>query len=333
MARFLGKGILFAASLAALMLSLEVFVTSMTPWRRYEDPHARILWDGTFDGAQVVLLGGSEFASIYVDSPSETLWTRLERYTGQRVFPGALNGARPLDVLAAAVHVSREWPGGTTVLVSLPPTRFVVSRAEEPAAGNFAEPFFWQYGIDAADEGGMRRVEGQICRWILKPFFAIRTRSALAKLVDRPGLPGWRRRRVWFQERELQKERFEFFESNLVMGAPPRPFDWVGRIKLQLEKAGMRPVFVLTPLNEALIRSFASLHSADSSVGELRGIIASVKAHLDESGATVIDLTDGFPVECFSDMVHVNTCGNDLMALRLATWLGRQPHDGRAEDR
>ena len=88
-------------------------------------PRARILWDGAFDGTRVVLLGGSEFASIYVDRRPDRLCARLEAYTGQRVFPGALNGARPPDVLAGAVHVSREWPAGTTVFISLAPTRFV----------------------------------------------------------------------------------------------------------------------------------------------------------------------------------------------------------------
>jgi hypothetical protein len=331
---FLAKGIFFAASLAALMHGLDVFLTAMTPWRRYEDPHARILWDGAFDGAPIVLLGGSEFASVYGDSPSERLWIRLETYTGQQVFPGALNGARPLDVVAAAVHISRQWPDGTTVFISLAPTRFIVSQAPEPPTGNFAEPFFWQYGIDAGDEGIVRRVEGQVCRWILKPFLAVRTRSALANFVDRPRPPGWMRRRVWLQEREMQKERFEFFERNLVMGARPRTFEWVGRIKAQLEDAGMRPVFVLTPLNEALVRSFASVYSADSVVGELRGIVASLRGHLDQIGAAVIDLTDGvIPVECFFDLVHVNTCGDDLMARRLAAWFKQHGQDRRAEHR
>jgi len=71
------------------MLGCDTLVTSMTPWRRYQDPRARILWDGAFDGSRLVLLGDSLFCSFYVDSPQETLWARLEARTGQRVFPGA----------------------------------------------------------------------------------------------------------------------------------------------------------------------------------------------------------------------------------------------------
>jgi hypothetical protein len=39
----------------------------------------------------------------------------------------------------------------------------------------------------------------------------------------------------------------------------------------------------------------------------------------------VIDLTDGVPDECFYDLVHVNTCGDDAMAARLAAWLAQHP--------
>lgn len=325
MARFLVKGIFFAASLAVLLLGSEVLLTSMTPWRRYEDPRARILWDGAFDGTRIVLLGSSEFASIYVDSFSDTLWSRLEAYTGQRVFPGALNGARSPDVLAAAMHISREWPNGTTVFIGVPPTRFVVSRAEEPPTGNFADVYFRRYGIDAANDGVLRRVEGKIYRWLLRPFFADRTRSALAHLVDRPVPPGWMRHRVWFQEQKAPKERFELFERNLVMGVRPRAFDWLAQIKHQLEEADMRPVFVLTPLNEALIRRYASMYPADSILHHLRGTVAAVRTHLDETGAAVIDITDGFPSQCFFDLVHANTCGEDLMATTLAEWFKQHP--------
>jgi hypothetical protein len=327
MGRLLAKGIFFAVSLAALLLGSEALVTSFTPWRRYEDPRARILWDGAFDGTRIVLLGGSEFASPYVDSLSEALWVRIERHTGRRVFPGALNGARSPDIVAGAVHVSREWPEGTTAFISLAPTRFLESRAEERATGNFAEIYFRRYGIDATNGGVLRRFQGQIYARLLRPFFAARTRSALASLVDQPRRPGWMRYRVWYQEAQIARGRFEFFERHLVIGARPRRFQWVDQIKQQLEAAHMRPVFVLTPLNESLIRSFARLYPPDELLRDIRGTVATVKAHLEESRATVVDLTDGEPAECFFDMVHVNTCGDDLMAIKLAEWLNEHPDD------
>jgi hypothetical protein len=330
MRRFAAKGVVFAVSLASILLGSEILVTSMTSWRRYEDPRARILWEGAFDGTRLVLLGGSEFASLYVDSASERLCVRLEAYSGKAVFPGALNGARLPDVLAAAMQVSREWPAGTTVLISLAPTRFVESRAEEPADGNFADVFFRRYGIDTANDGSLHRLRGQIQRWALRPFFADRTRSALANLVNRPSPPAWMRRRSWLEERAgVPKERFEFFERNLVMGGPPRSFESLGRIQHQLETAGMRSVFVLTPLNEPLVRSFASVHAADAILRRIRGTVAAVKTHLEARHAHVIDLTDGFSAECFFDLVHLNTCGDDLMAERLAEWLQQHPEDSR----
>src|SRR5918994_1684911 len=250
MKRFLAKAVIFAFSLTAILAGSEALLTSMTAWRQYEDPRARILWDGAFDGTRLVLLGGSEFASIYVDALSDRLFARLAAYTGQPVFPGALNGARPPDVLAGAVHVSREWPAGTTVLVGLAPTRFVATRAEEPLRGNFAEIYYRRYGIDTTTHGVLHRVREQMHRGLLGPFFATRTRSALANLVDKPRPPAWMRHRSWLEERAgVPKERFEYFERNLIVGAGPRSLEWLNQVQDQLQTAGLRPVFVLTPLN------------------------------------------------------------------------------------
>jgi hypothetical protein len=324
MVRLAAKVILFAVSLAALLTAFETVLTSTTAWKRYEDPRERILWDGAFDGTRIVLLGGSEFASVYVNALSDAVWTRLEVYTGQRVFPGALNGARLLDVLAAVTHVSREWPAGTTVFIGVPPTRFVASHAPEPPAGNFATVYFRLYGVDGSDASTLRRFKGQIYRRGLKPFLAERTRTALAALVDPHRPPPWMRHRVWSDERAAQ-DRFEFFERNLIPGADPRPLGALNRMKHELDAAGMRPVFVLTPLNEPLIRAFARVRPAESTLHDIRRTIAAVRTNLDQNRAEVVDFTDGVPSPCFFDLVHVNTCGDDLMAKQLSEWINRHP--------
>ena len=78
----------------------------------------------------------------------------------------------------------------------------------------------------------------------------------------------------------------------------------------------MRPVFVLTPLNETLVRTFATVQPSESILEYIRGTIAAVRTALEQEHAEVIDLTDGCRRECFFDLVHVNTCGDDLMAKR-----------------
>jgi hypothetical protein len=326
MVRLLAKGLLFAVTLAGLLIGFEHVLTSRTNWRRYADPRARILWDGTYDGTGIVLLGGSEFASVYSQSPSQTLWSRLEAYTGQRVFPGALNGARVPDVVAATIHVSREWPAGTRVFISLPPTRFVASRAPEPPEGNFASAFLRRYGIDGNNDDRWHRFKGMIYIWLLKPFTGDRTRSALVNLVDRPQPPPWMRHRVWSRE-QVAQTRFENLDRNLIVGASPRPLESLGRIKDELERAGMRSVFVLTPLNETLVRAFATVHPSESILEYIHETIAAAKTALSRHHAEVIDLTGAVPSECFFDLVHVNTCGDDLMATEIATWIAEHPQD------
>jgi hypothetical protein len=319
--RFGAKGAVFLLGLAALLAAIDHLSTSGTQWDRYEDPRARMLWDGNFDGSRIVLLGDSVFASLYVNTLDDALWARLETYTDQRVFPGALNAARPRDVLAATVQVSREWPPGTTVFISVPPTRFLVSRAPEAAGGNFADAFFRRYGIvDARHASLARRMQG-FAHGLLAPFLAVRARSAVANLVDRPARPRWMRQRTWSDPGESARELFEFFEANLVLGAPSRPFTWLDETRHELEAAGMHPVFVLTPLNEALVRAFATKYPADVVLQHVRSTVSVVEAHLRASRAEVIDLTDAVPSGCFFDLLHLNTCGEDVVARRLAAWV------------
>jgi hypothetical protein len=268
-----------------------------------------------------VLLGDSLFCSFYVDSPEETLWARLEAHTGQRVFPGALNGAKPSDLLASAVHVSREWPMGVTVFIDVSPTRFVVTRVEDPPMGNYPEAFLTQYGIDVDNEGVLRQLQGQLYRWLLNPFLAVRTRSALANMINQSDYRKPFGNYVWSKNREFAMARFAVFERNIVLGASPRPLEWLLEMKKQLEDAGMQPVFVLTPLNEPLIRSFASVHSSDALLSYLGEITMAVKTYVKANRATFVDFTDEIPADCFSDLVHTNACGNDLIAAGLAAWL------------
>jgi hypothetical protein len=319
---FLVQTALFLVGLAVLLRGVDILVTSMTPWRSYHDPRARMVWDGEYDGTRLVLLGDSLFCSFYVDSLDDTLWARLEARTGQRVFPGALNGATPSDILAAAVRVSREWPTDTTVFIDVSPTRFVVTRLEDPPMGNYPDTFFTQYGIDVENDGVARQLQGQFYQW-LKPFFAVRTRSSLANMVDRRDYRKPFGHFVWSKS-EYAMTRFALFERNLMLGARPQPLRWLRDMQKQLEDARMYPVFVLTPLNEALVRRFARVHSSESLLTYLGGIGVSVRQYLNENGAAFIDLSESLPADCFADLVHTNTCGDDLIAAGLADWLNHR---------
>jgi hypothetical protein len=322
---FLVQTVLFLVGLAVLLRGVDILVTSMTPWRSYQDPRARMVWDGTYDGTRLVLLGDSLFCSFYVDSLEDTLWARLEARTGQRVFPGALNGAKPSDVLAAAIHVSREWPTGTTVFIDVSPTRFVVTQVEDPPMGNYPDTFFAQYGIDVETGGVLRHFQGRLYQ-LLNPFFAVRTRSSLANMVDQRDYRRPFGHLVWSEKREYAMARFALFERNLVLGASPQPLRWLRDMKKLLEDARMHPVFVLTPLNEALVRRFARVHSSESLLTYLGGIGVSVRQYLDENGAAFIDLSGRLTADCFADLVHTNTCGDDLIAAGLADWLNHRAH-------
>ena len=168
----------------------------------------------------------------------------------------------------------------------------------------------------------LRRIQGQLYSRVLRPFLADRARSALAHLVDRPRQPGWMRHRVWLQE-AVPAGAVRVLRTPPTIGARPRSFEPLDRLRGELEPAGMRAVFVLTPLNEELVRRFAAVHPPDAILRDIRRTVGAVRQYLEERGAPVIDLTDTVPSECFFDLVHVNTCGDELMAKRIAEWLNQ----------
>lgn len=310
--------LLFIASFCALLWAAGVAFDRFVPWRSYQDPRARLLWDGDYDGSPIVLLGDSEFSSYYVDSPAQTLWARLADVAGVRVFPAALNGAKPDDMLAAARHIAQAWPAGTVVYTDVPPTRFVVTRAEEPPLGNYPDALMRRHGLAPAGAGPLQQLEAAVYRTAVRPFFLVRNREYLGNILDRPEHFGRyaHHHRVWNEDERFARGRFTMFERNVVLDAPPRPFDWLLELNQILRDADFRPALVFTPPNEGLIDAYAV--DATRLKDSLRQTQDAAMRYAREHGIDVIDLTGAIPSECFADLVHTNVCGDDIIARRIA---------------
>ena len=305
-------------------------------WPLSQNQRERILWDSEFDGSPVILIGGSEFISGYVDSPRETLWARLAARSGLRVFPAALTGADPQDMLLVARRVAALWPPGTTAFIGIIPTRiFFPVTTFLPTRSRYGAQFRRLVDLPDPSDGWLERVDRRLVFELSQRSFLIRNQEFLlpyleARLRRRP-MPfrdAFFRNRVWNVEGDSALSGFRRLEAVLAASGVDHtvPFRWVRALDEVLTRRGIRPVFVLTPLNSTLISQYS-----DGRVPAEPILTAShdylVRALL-ASGYEFVDLFRSLGSSSFADVLHTNSRGDDEMALALSDWLrGHAPVD------
>jgi lysophospholipase L1-like esterase len=325
--RFAGRAFLFV-----LVFVLPIFVADQAfqrlyPWQKAQDPRERILWDTIDRKTQIVLLGDSVFYSCQVDRPEDLLWNRLSQYTGQTVFPGALSGAMPVDFLDAARHVARTG-GDAAVFVNLIPTRFLGLPGVNQEMMNF--PQLHRPEWTPTFDGTEKFLEYALSQ----SFFFSRNADTIGKSLKgrKPESyfgRGNSRNFIWSQRRDYSEDSFERLRRkvNRLDGVPSvSDCQMVGALQSILSRAGFRPVYVLTPLSRDVIAAYSGGEDYATRLSTLLDTVRQrLTAYLDEQGVEYLDLTNAVPSEGFSDLIHTNARGDDLMAQAMADWLAQHP--------
>ena len=300
-------------------------------WRSSQNPRQRILWNSDFDGSPVVLIGDSEFSSAHVDSPQETLWARLSARSGKKVFPAGLPGASQADILLVARRVAALWPAGTTAFIGIIPTRIFVPHTTSslPGPSQYSAQLRLLVNHHYANEGWLQRVEGRLVFELARQSFLIRSQEFIlpymeARLKGRPS-PFFSdttyRNRTWNIDGDWALNLFRRLEATLAAGAADHivPFSWIRSLEEVLSERGITPVFVLTPLNTALIRQYS-----DRKVPTEQVLTAShdyLVRELVASGFSFVDLFRKLDSSSFADVLHTNSRGDDAIAVALSDWL------------
>jgi hypothetical protein len=294
-------------------------------WRSSQDPRERILWDSDFDGSPVVLIGDSEFSSAYVDSPQETLWARLSALSGEQVFPAALNGANWIDLLMMAKRVAALWPPGTTAFIGIVPARIFVPHVSSPPRSYYFAELGLLVDYHYANESWLQRVEGRLIFELARRSFLIRNRQWILRylqscLTGRP-FNAEHRSRTWNAEGVFALNTFRALEDSLAARWSHLivPASWAQSLEQVLSERGIRPVFVLLPLNVALIRQYS-----DGKLPIEQMLTAShdyLVRELLASGFSFVDLFRGLDSSSFADLAHTNSRGDDAIAVALSDWL------------
>jgi hypothetical protein len=321
---------------------LGAVIENDASWRTSQDPRQRVLWDSQYDGSPVVLIGDSEFCSFYVDAPGETLWDRLSVRSGKRVFPASLDGARPIDIMLIARRVAALWPSGTTAFIGITSTRIFRPRTTSlPRASNYSPQFRLLVNHAFANEGWLPRIERRLAFDLAGRSFLIRNQEWVLRYL-RALLTGGPDRfssdetriRTWNIDGDFALRRFRRFEAALAADSVDQlvSFNWIRSLEEVLSERGIRPVFVLLPLNVALVNQYS-----DKKVPTEQILTSShdyLVRELLASGFNFVDLFRELNSASFADVNHTNTRGDDAIAGALNDWLrGRRlAHDPGVQD-
>lgn len=301
---FLVKGVLLLAAILGVHIALEHCVD----WSLRQDPRRRLLWDDITSAPETLfLLGDSQFCSFYVDAEAETIWRQLERLTGRGVFPGALNGSTPRDMVEAAKLLAQERRAKSEgiVILDIVPTRFLsyLDRPPENAQnydlGSRLHTTAWT-SMEARilDSLFLRRIEFRGCFQLRDRYFGL----------------GEHRYRVWNEDGEFAAHRYKAFVHALDAYCPPQPFSWLSEIRNALSAAGLKLIIVATPLNTQLVEALSEPSQARIILGSFSCAHNALLKYTYRERIALIDLTYGFPSDCFADLQHTNSKGDLLIA-------------------
>jgi hypothetical protein len=316
-------GLVVASTIIILKVSGELFAR-YTPWQKYMDPRQCLLWDGHSNGSNYVMIGDSEFGSFYVDSPDKTIWQRFKFHSWQNIFPGSLSGSKPLDMMKAAKLISYSWPKGTTVFIDVIPTRFLYFRMDEPDEGNYDYHFRRLIPPGDFKNNPLKFAKDAANYLIGKVSFLLWNDTALKNFID--GMfdtPIYYKtnehfNRLWNRDGDFARKRFKKFEQYVVIDKGLKSFNWTLQLHRELAQKGLRAVFVITPLNKELVRSYSILNPADSLINYFDQAHRELVNFMNSSGMNSIDLYNSVGGGDFADMVHTNEHGDEIIAQAMA---------------
>ena len=324
--RFLLKISCFLFSAYAALFVTGQVIEHKLDWRSVQDPRKRLLWDSKYDGSRIVMLGDSEFSSFGVDTPDKMLGSQLASFTGQKVFPGALDGAKGADILAATRCVAEQWPKGTVVFVDIVPSRFFFTETD----ANYKSAFENIVRTPSANFGD--QVRNVLVFPIINRLFVFHNAEAVNtyllhlsyKIAGRPEAPFFRndisRNRVWDRDGDFALNRYQLFEENFGKGKPSLAFDFIKELMHIGKNQGVEVVFVLTPLNVELVKRYAKRVPAQAVLQRFDDTHTGLVTFLNGATCPYLDLYSAVPSEGFADLIHTNEKGDGIIARQMADW-------------
>jgi hypothetical protein len=312
------KAVLFIFSIAFLLLP---FALQIHDFQAKNEPRSSIFTTVDMSGYPFALLGGSAFCSYYVNSDNDSIWKKFESFTGQKCFPGALNGANQADLISAAKCMTYKMPANSTVFIDILPSRFATHARFEK--GNHESEFA---DVLKKEKFAILKYFG----YLNLNYLRYLERISRGNKTDRDSYIYYNR--IWNVDGDFAKERFSLFvdgfgkvgsdQLSKIESEEIKPF--FDEINSIFCKTKISVVFVLMPLNKTQIYTYSDHKQADLIYFELKDINNKIKTYLEKINASYIDLFEAVPDSCFADLVHTNVCGDEIIARSLADYVSRE---------
>jgi hypothetical protein len=300
------KLILFVISVILLLLPFAIKVHEYE--EKYE-PRSSLLNISDMHGYQFALIGDSAFSSNYVNDDSDTIWNKFESFSGVKMFPGALDGARKGDIVNAAKYIAQKLPANSTVFIDIIPTRFIVS--EQSARNNYDLQFTDLFQED------------KFIIYKYLHYLDVKCLTYVPKLLSgkKSGLNDrFSYNRQWNIDEDFAKNRYMAVLQQTAQFASYENMQILNELSGILGIKKINAVFVLTPLNKQEIYMYSEVAKADQYYCRLKEIHDLTLKHLLNISALTIDLFEKVPANCFSDLMHTNACGDEIIAKTLADY-------------
>lgn len=315
---FLSKTTIFAFLFYASLYALGFVVEHFCPWQDVQDPREKILWAPDYDGSKIVIIGDSVFCSYNVDRIEDTLWNQLERLTKLKVFPGALNGARPIDMYYEAKLISQKWPKSTVVFMDIIPTFYFMEKKDKRTN--------YEYLFNKIIYISEHKLD-YIKYLVWNSLFIIRNQTGLTtyfySLFSPPNYE--KKDKIWKKANPELINKFNVTKQELLTYQITN-FDILDKINAVFEEKGITLIYVIAPFNAEYVRSYTGNPDEANRVLKNMGKIHDQFAiHLKVNKIHYVDLFDTLPSDHFADIRHTNAKGDMFLADKLSKYLINNP--------
>jgi hypothetical protein len=225
-----------------------------------------------------------------------------------------------------AKRVAALWPSGTTAFISIIPTHLFGPHATSLSpVSNYGPQFSVLGDYPDGTEGWLQRLERRLTLELARHSFLVRNQEWILQYLKACLMGGAKpiaddRNRTWNIDGDFALRRFRSLEATLAAGPVGNfRFSWVRSLEEVLSKQGIRPVFVLSPLNAALVHQYSDMRvSTEQTLTSSHDYLV---RELLANGYSFVDLFRELDSASFADLLHTNSRGDDAIAGALSDWL------------
>ena len=305
--------------LMLVLLGLPIYLLGLVPgMQALSDPRKFLFAQKDFSSFSYAVMGDSVFCSYRVDSINDTIWGKFEKITGQQCFPAALNGATIADMVDESKYLATRLAEGTTVFVGLIPSRFV-GKGIVRHRNYFND--FEQLKSDS-EASYFKVAASKLTDFIFDDFLLYREPYSLKKFLRKKKGTFNVGHVVWSKTKtDHANKHYRTFVENQKRLETYIDYVALKQILENFKSKNVRVVFVLSGLNHGLINEFSDQAEAAELIAKFQNARDSLIEYFDRSHSEYIDLFDAIDSECFADLVHLNTCGDEATAQAFADYV------------